>query len=285
MTVVFDGIAAGLLLFLISVGLTVTLGLMNFVNLAHGAFGMLGGYVCVVLLNDRGVPFLWTLPVAVAASAVAGVILERTLYRRLYAASPLDQVLFSIGLVFMSIAVASYFFGNRQQPLALPDYLRGQFHVAGVDIGVYRLFLIAIGLVVAAGLQWMIAGTRFGAELRAAVDNPRVARGLGINVDRVFSLAFALGSALAGLGGALGVDMLGLDPQFPIHYIVYFLIVVAVGGSGNISGSLYASLLLGLADVLGKYYLPQMGAFAIYAVMVVTLIFRPQGLFGRGAAR
>lgn len=285
MTVVFDGIAAGLLLFLISVGLTVTLGLMNFVNLAHGAFGMLGGYVCVVLLNDRGVPFLWTLPVAVAASAVAGVILERTLYRRLYAASPLDQVLFSIGLVFMSIAVASYFFGNRQQPLALPDYLRGQFHVAGVDIGVYRLFLIAIGLVVAAGLQWMIAGTRFGAELRAAVDNPRVARGLGINVDRVFSLAFALGSALAGLGGALGADMLGLDPQFPIHYIVYFLIVVAVGGSGNISGSLYASLLLGLADVLGKYYLPQMGAFAIYAVMVVTLIFRPQGLFGRGAAR
>lgn len=285
MTVLFDGVAAGLLLFLISVGLSVTLGLMNFVNLAHGAFAMLGGYVCVVLLNRYGVPFLWTLPAAVAASAAVGVVLERTLYRRLYGASPLDQVLFSLGLVFMSIATASYFFGARQQPLALPDFLRGQFHVAGVDIGAYRLFLIAVGLCVAIALQWMVGATRFGAELRASVDNPRIARGLGINVDRVFSLAFALGSALAGLGGALGVDMLGLDPQFPIRYIVYFLIVVAVGGSGNISGSLYASLLLGLADVLGKYYLPQIGAFAIYAVMVVALIFRPQGLFGRHAAK
>jgi branched-chain amino acid transport system permease protein len=285
MTVVFDGIAAGLLLFLISVGLSVTLGLMNFVNLAHGAFSMLGGYVCVVLLNRYGVPFLWTLPAAVAASAAAGVVLERTLYRRLYGASPLDQVLFSIGLVFMSIAVASYFFGARQQPLTLPDFLRGQFHLAGVDIGAYRLFLIAVGLCVAIALQWMVSATRFGAELRASVDNPRIARGLGINVDRVFSLAFALGSALAGLGGALGVDMLGLDPQFPIRYIVYFLIVVAVGGSGNITGSLYASLLLGLADVLGKYYLPQIGAFAIYAVMVIALIFRPQGLFGRSLTK
>jgi branched-chain amino acid transport system permease protein len=285
MTVLFDGIAAGLLLFLISVGLSVTLGLMNFVNLAHGAFAMLGGYVCVVLLNRYGVPFLWTLPIAVAASAAAGVVLERTLYRRLYCASPLDQVLFSIGLVFMSNATASYFFGARQQPLALPDFLRGQLHVAGVDIGTYRLFLIAVGVCVAVALQWMVGATRFGAELRASVDNPRIARGLGINVDRVFSLAFALGSALAGFGGALGVDMLGLDPQFPIRYIVYFLIVVAVGGSGNIMGSLYASLLLGLADVLGKYYLPQLGAFAIYAVMVIALIFQPQGLFGRHAAK
>jgi branched-chain amino acid transport system permease protein len=285
MTILFDGIASGLLLFLISVGLSVTLGLMNFVNLAHGAFAMLGGYVCVLLLGRMGVPFLATLPVVVVVSALAGVVLERTLYRRLYGASHLDQVLFSIGLVFMSISTANYFFGAQQQPLQLPDYLRGQWSLPGIDIGVYRLFLVVVGLVVAAGLQWMLAHTRFGAKLRASVDNPRAARGLGIDVDRVFMLAFALGSALAGLGGALGVDVLGMDPEFPVKYLVYFLIVVAVGGSGNIKGSLYAALLIGIADVAGKYYFPQIGAFVIYAVMVVTLIFRPQGLFGRTAAK
>ncbi|MBI5792095.1 MAG: branched-chain amino acid ABC transporter permease [Rhodocyclales bacterium] len=285
MTVVFDGIASGLLLFLISVGLSVTLGLMNFVNLAHGSFAMLGGYVCVVLLNRHGVPFLAALPIVTAASALAGVVLERTLYRRLYGASHLDQVLFSIGLVFMSISIAHFFFGAQQQPLQLPPMLSGQFNLPGVDVGVYRLFLIVVGVTIAVALQWMIAGTRFGAELRASVDNPRTARGLGIDVERVFVLTFALGSGLAGLGGALGVEMLGLDPEFPVKYIVYFLIVVAVGGSGNIKGSLYASLIIGICDVAGKYYIPQVGAFVIYAVMVVTLIFRPQGLFGRSAAK
>ena len=285
MTVIFDGIASGLLLFLISVGLSVTLGLMNFVNLAHGSFAMLGGYVCVVLLNRHGVPFLAALPVATLASALVGVLLERTLYRRLYRASHLDQVLFSIGLVFMSISIAHYFFGAQQQPLQLPAMLSGQINLPGLDIGVYRLFLIVVGLAIAFGLQWMIAGTRFGAQLRASVDNPRTARGLGIDVDRVFVLTFALGSALAGLGGALGVEMLGLDPEFPVKYIVYFLIVVAVGGSGNIKGSLYASLIIGICDVAGKYYVPQVGAFVIYAVMVATLIFRPQGLFGRSSAK
>lgn len=285
MTVVFDGIASGLLLFLISVGLSVTLGLMNFVNLAHGSFAMLGGYVCVVLLNRHGVPFLAALPIVTIASALAGVVLERTLYRRLYGASHLDQVLFSIGLVFMSISIAHFFFGAQQQPLQLPPMLSGQFNLPGVDVGVYRLFLIVIGVSIAIALQWMIAGTRFGAQLRASVDNPRTARGLGIDVDRVFVLTFALGSGLAGLGGALGVEMLGLDPEFPVKYIVYFLIVVAVGGSGNIKGSLYASLIIGICDVAGKYYIPQVGAFVIYAVMVATLIFRPQGLFGRTAAK
>lgn len=285
MTVIFDGVASGLLLFLISVGLSVTLGLMNFVNLAHGSFAMLGGYVCVVLLNRHGVPFLAALPIVTVASALAGVVLERTLYRRLYGASHLDQVLFSIGLVFMSISVAHFFFGAQQQPLQLPPMLSGQFNLPGVDVGVYRLFLIVIGVTIAIALQWMIAGTRFGAQLRASVDNPRTARGLGIDVDRVFVLTFALGSGLAGLGGALGVEMLGLDPEFPVKYIVYFLIVVAVGGSGNIKGSLYASLIIGICDVAGKYYIPQVGAFVIYAVMVATLIFRPQGLFGRTAAK
>ncbi|PWC61663.1 ABC transporter permease [Azospirillum sp. TSH7] len=285
MTVLFDGVASGMLLFLISVGLSVTLGLMNFVNLAHGAFAMVGGYLCVLLLNRVGVPFLAALPLAAALTALVGVVLERTLYRRLYTATHLDQVLFSIGLVFMSIAAAQFLFGAQQQPLTLPDFLRGQISLPGLDMGAYRLFLILLSLVIAFGLQRLVGGTRFGAELRASVDNPRAARGVGINVERVFTLTFALGTALAGLGGALGVEMLGLDPGFPVKYIVYFLIVVAVGGSGNITGSLVASLILGVLDVAGKYYVPQIGAFVIYAVMVVMLIFRPQGLFGRRAAR
>ncbi|WP_309681670.1 branched-chain amino acid ABC transporter permease [Polaromonas sp.] len=285
MTVLFDGIASGMLLFLISVGLSVTLGLMNFVNLAHGAFAMVGGYVCVTLLNRFGVPFLASLPLAALLTAAVGVLLERTLYRRLYAATHLDQVLFSISLVFMSIAAAHYFFGAQQQPLTLPEFLRGQIKLPGLDMGVYRLFLIVVSLAIAVGLQRMVGGTRFGAQLRAAVDNPRAARGVGINVERIFTLTFALGSALAGLGGAMGVEMLGLDPSFPVKYIVYFLIVVAVGGSGSIAGSLLASLILGVVDVAGKYYVPQVGAFLIYAVMVVMLVVRPQGLFGRRATR
>lgn len=285
MTIVFDGLAAGMLLFLIGVGLSVTLGLMNFINLAHGAFAMLGGYVCALLLSRAGVPFLLAVPAAAAAAALAGVVLERALYRRLYAASHLDQVLFSIGLIFMSISSAHYFFGASQQVFVLPEFLKGQINLPGVDIGIYRAFLIALGLVLAVALQWMVSHTRFGAELRASVDNRRAARGLGINVDRVFTLAFALGSGLAGMGGALGIEMLGLDPNFPVKYIVYFLIVVAVGGSGNINGSLIAALMLGLFDVAGKYWLPQAGAFVIYAVMVVMLIVRPQGLFGRTAAK
>lgn len=281
MTIIFDGIAFGMLLFLISVGLSVTLGLMNFVNLAHGVFAMVGGYVCVVLLNDWGVPFLATIPFAIVVPGIVGVVLERLLYRRLYEASALDQVLFSLGLVFMAVAATHYFFGARQQPLHLPEFLTGQIHLPGVDVGVYRLFLVIAGIVVAVLLQWSVIRTSFGARLRAAVDNQRTARGLGIDVNRVFMLTFALGSALAGLGGALGVEMLGLDPEFPVKYLVYFLIVVTVGGGGNILGSLWAALLLGVADVAGKYYVPQIGAFIIYAIMVVILIFRPQGLFGR----
>ncbi len=281
--VVFDGIAYGGLLFVISVGLSVTLGLMNFVNLAHGAFAMLGGYVCVVAMLRLGVPFLLTLPLAFFASAAAGVVLERTLYRRLYKASHLDQVLFSIGVTFMAVATTSYFFGPAQQPVHLPAWLQGQWHVLGLDLGVYRLFLIAVVLVVTAGLGYLVQRTRFGAQVRAAVDNQDVAAGVGINVNRVFTLTFALGSGLAGLGGALGIDVLGLDPTFPLKYLVYFLLVVSVGGAGTIKGPLVAALVLGVLDVTGKYYVPEVGAFAIYVAMVVLLIAFPAGLYGRRA--
>jgi branched-chain amino acid transport system permease protein len=281
--VLFDGIAYGSLLFLISVGLSVTLGLMNFVNLAHGAFAMLGGYVCVVLMNRLGVPFLLSLPVAFIVSALAGWILERLLYRRLYQADPLDQVLFSIGLTFMVVAAATYVWGPTQQPVRLPEWLRGQVEIFGLDVGAYRLFLIGIVIVITAALGYLIERTRFGAQIRAAVDNQRAAAGLGINVSRVFSLTFALGSGLAGLGGGLGIDVLGLDPTFPIKYMVYFLIVVAVGGAGTIRGPLFAALLLGVFDVAGKYYVPEVGAFVIYVLMVVLLLLYPSGLIARRA--
>jgi len=281
LTLLFDGIAYGMLLFVLAVGLAVTLGLMNFVNLAHGAFAMLGGYVCVMMMTRLGVPFLAALPAAFISAAVVGVVLERTLYQRLYKSSHLDQVLFSIGLVFMSIAIATYFFGASQQPMALPPYLRGQVHFLGLDFGVYRIFLIVVVAALTVALQYIIEKTRFGSQVRASVDNATAAAGLGINVNRVFALTFALGSGLAGLGGGLGIDVLGLDPTFPLKYMVYFLLVVSVGGTGTIKGPLVAALILGVFDVAGKYYLPQIGGFVIYALMVVLLILFPAGLYGR----
>jgi branched-chain amino acid transport system permease protein len=279
--VLFDGVAYGSLLFIIAVGLSVTLGLMNFVNLAHGAFAMAGGYACVVLMTRAGVPFLATLPIAFVVAALVGLVLEWMLYRRLYRASPLDQVLFSIGIVFMSIAAATYVFGSGQQPVSLPSYLRGQVHVAGLDLGVYRVFLIVVVALLTLVLQYLLDHTRFGSQVRASVDNATAAAGLGINVNRVFALTFALGSGLAGLGGGLGIDVLGLDPTFPLKYMVYFLLVVTVGGSGTIKGPLVAALILGVFDVAGKYYVPQLGAFVIYALMVVLLLVFPAGLYGR----
>jgi branched-chain amino acid transport system permease protein len=279
--VLFDGIAYGSLLFLVSLGLSVTMGLMNFVNLAHGAFAMAGGYVCVVAMTRFGVPFLAALPLAFAITAAAGAILERLLYRRLYTASHLDQVLFSIGLTFMSIAAATYFFGSSQQPVRLPDFLRGQVRFAGADFGVYRLFLIGAVAALTTLLGLLVTRTRFGAQMRASVDDAQAARGLGIDVNRVFSIAFALGSGLAGLGGALGIEVLGLDAGFPLKFMVYFLLVVVVGGAGTIVGPLIAALVLGVLDVAGKYYVPQVGAFVIYAAMVVLLIAFPAGLYGK----
>ncbi len=278
--VLFDGIAYGSLLFIVSLGLSVTMGLMNFVNLAHGAFAMAGGYVSVVAMTRFGVPFLAALPLAFIVTAAAGALLERTLYRRLYTASHLDQVLFSIGLTFMAIAAATWIFGPSQQPVRLPEFLRGQWHAAGVDLGIYRTFLIAVVAAITGLLALLVERTRFGAQVRAAVDDARTARGLGIDVSRVFSVTFALGSGLAGLGGALGVDVLGLDPTFPLKFMVYFLLVVVVGGAGNVAGTLVAALLLGMLDVGAKYYVPQAGAFVIYAAMVVLLIAFPRGLLG-----
>jgi branched-chain amino acid transport system permease protein len=285
LTILFDGIAYGMLLFVLACGLAVTLGLMNFVNLAHGAFAMAGGYVTVALVNRLGVPFFAALPLAFLASALLGLLLERTVYVHVYARGHLEQVLFTIGLVFMAVAAVDYVMGSQQQFVTLPSYLQGQLHFFGIGVGRYRLLIIVVCGCLTVGLQFILARTRFGSRLRAAVDDARVARGLGINVNAVFALTFAVGSGLAGLGGALGAEILGLDPNFPLKFMIYFLIVVTVGGTSSITGPFLASLLLGIGDVAGKYYVPQFGSFVIYTIMIVVLIWRPQGLFARAVAR
>jgi branched-chain amino acid transport system permease protein len=285
LTILFDGIAYGMLLFVLAVGLAVTMGLMNFINLAHGAFAMVGGYTTVLLMQHAGVPFLLCLPIAFIVAAVLGAVLERTLYRPLYRRPHLDQVLFSIGLTFMAVAAADYFIGSTQQLVQLPDWLRGRTEVGTgawtLGMGHYRLFIIAVCAALTVALQFVLSNTRFGSRLRASVDDQRVAAGMGINVNLVFLSTFAVGSGLAGLGGAMGAEVLGLDPSFPLKYMIYFLIVVAVGGTSSITGPLLAALLLGIADVAGKYYIPKMGAFIVYTLMIVILIWRPQGLFVR----
>ncbi|CAN7459558.1 branched-chain amino acid ABC transporter permease [Pseudorhodoferax sp. LjRoot39] len=285
LTLVFDGIAYGMLLFVLAVGLAVTLGLMNFVNLAHGAFAMAGGYVAVLLMGRAGVPFLWCLPAAFLATAALGAVLERVLYRPMYGRPHLDQVLFSIGLVFMAMAGIDYFVGSQQQIVQLPGWLQGRYDLAGVGIGKYRLFIILLCAVLTLALQFTLARTRFGSRLRASVDDARVASGMGLNVNAIFLLTFSVGSGLAGLGGALGADVLGLDPSFPLKFMVYFLIVVSVGGTATITGPLLAALLLGLADVMGKYYVPAFGSFIVYSLMIAILVVRPNGLFSRAGAR
>lgn len=279
LTILYDGIAYGMLLFILACGLSVTLGLMNFVNLAHGAFAMAGGYATAILMNRMGVPFLATLPFAFLIPALIGLVLERTLYVHVYKKSHLDQVLFTIGLSFMAVAATDYVMGSQQQFIVLPEWLQGRVSVFGIQIGLYRTFIVAICGVLVILLQLALTKTRTGSQLRAAVDDPRVARGLGINVSRIFALTFAIGSGLAGLGGALSSEILGLDPQFPLKFMIYFLIVVTVGGTSSISGPFLAALMLGIADVAGKYYVPDLGAFVIYTFMIVVLILRPQGLF------
>jgi len=285
MTLLFDGIAYGMLLFILAVGLAVTLGLMNFINLAHGAFAMAGGYITVLLMNRAGFPFLLCLPIAFLGTALLGALLERTLYRPMYARPHLDQVLFSIGLVFMAVTAVDYVVGSMQQNIHLPDWLQGRLPIEAVGIGKYRLFIVVVCALLTVVLQWILSRTRFGSRLRASVDDPRVAGGLGLDVNRIFLVTFAVGSGLAGLGGALGAEVLGLDPTFPLKFMIYFLIVVSVGGTTTITGPLLAALLLGIFDVAGKYYVPKLGAFFVYSLMIAILVWRPQGLFARGTAR
>ncbi len=283
-SMLLGGVAAGMVLFIVSVGLSVTMGLMGFVNLAHGGFAMLGGYAIVQAMKHWGLGFVPALVFGFVVTALVSVVLERLLYSRLYRANELDQVLLTIGLVFVMIASVTLLLGPENQPIRLPAALQGQIDLGIVRYRTYSVVLIAAGLLIAAALWLVFERTQIGAQIRAAVDNRRMAESLGINIDRLFTITFAAGSGLAALGGGLGAEFLGLDPQYPLKYLVYFLIVVAVGGLGRVTGVFWAALLIGVLDFVLKKYLPQGGTAFIYAFTILLLLWRPQGLFG-GAAR
>jgi branched-chain amino acid transport system permease protein len=280
-SILLGGLAAGTVLFIVSVGLSVTMGLMGFVNLAHGAFAMFGGYVIVLAMNRAQFGFAAALAFGLVATAALSVVLEQFLYRRLYRAGELDQVLLTIGLIFIFMATLTILVGPQSQPLQLPPEFGGQLNLGFVQYRTYSLFLIAVGFLIVCGIWLAFERTRIGAQIRATVDNRRMAEALGINVDRLFTITFAFGSGMAGLGGGLGAEFLGLDPQYALKYLVYFLIVVSVGGLGSVVGVYYASLLLGVLDFVLKLFLPKGGTIFIYALTILILLWRPQGLFGR----
>ena len=280
-SVAFHGIAYGMILYVISVGLSVTMGLMGFVNLAHGVFAMAGGYVMLSAMNSYDVPFPLAISLAFVSVAVASVVLERLLYARLYSAGDLEQVLLTIGLIFMAVAVARLAYGTLQQPINLPPYLKGQFELLGRDFPAYRVFLIVFSAALVAALWFGVERTRWGAKVRAAVDNRPMAQAIGVNTSLLFTVTFALGSGLAALGGALGADIIAIQPTYPFENLVNFLIVVAVGGMGSLRGPFAAALLIGISDTACKYWLPEFGAFFIYAATIAILLWRPAGLFGK----
>ncbi len=280
-SIAFDGLAFAMILFIISVGLSVTMGLMGFVNLAHGLFAMLGGYIAVSFIRGWAVPFVPAVLLACVVVALVSIVLERALYRRLYGADELQQVLLTIGLVFMGIAVCTFIWGPLNVQLDVPAYLKGQVDLGFRRFPTYRTFIVLVSFALIVGLWYGFERTLLGAKIRAAVDNRRMAETVGINIRRLFTLTFALGSALAALGGALGTEILGLTPTYALEYLVYFLIVVAVGGLGSLRGAFAAALILGVVDTAGKYYLPAFGAFFIFAVTIILLLWRPQGLFAR----
>jgi branched-chain amino acid transport system permease protein len=279
--IVLGGLSAGSVLFVVSVGLSVTMGLMGFVNLAHGAFAMFGGYVIVLAMNSAHIDFAAALAIGFVATAALSVVLERVLYRPLYRAGELDQVLLTIGLIFIFIAGITIVVGPESQPLELPSTLGGQLNLGFMHYRTYSIFLIVIGFLIVFGIWLAFERTRIGAQIRATADNRRMAESLGINVDRLFTITFAFGSGMAAIGGGLGAEFLGLDPQYALKYLVYFLIAVSVGGLGSVVGVYCASLLLGVLDFALKLYLPKGGTIFIYVLTILLLLWRPQGLFGR----
>ncbi|HEX7054514.1 MAG TPA: branched-chain amino acid ABC transporter permease [Burkholderiales bacterium] len=279
-SVAFHGVAYGMVLYVIAVGLSVTMGLMGFVNLAHGVFAMAGGFILSYAMARFAVPFAAGLLLAFVLVAAVSVVLERFLYAPLYAAGELAQVLFTIGLIFASVALARFVYGTASAPVFLPDHLTGQVRILGRDFPAYRVFLIVFSAALIAVLWFGVERTRWGAMVRAAVDNRAMAQSIGIDTRRLFTLTFALGSGLAGLGGALGADILPVHWGYPLEHLVYFLIVVAVGGLGSLRGPFVAALFIGIADTACKYWVPELGAFLVYAATIALLLWRPLGLFG-----
>jgi branched-chain amino acid transport system permease protein len=280
-SILFEGLAYAMFLFIVSVGLSITMGLMGFVNLAHGAFAMAGGYLVLTAMNDWGVPFFLALFLTFLIVGAVSIVFERLLYARFYKATELEQVLLTIGLAYMAIATYTYFYGPRPQSIHVPEYLTGQLAVASRTFPTYRVFVIAVGAALISLLWYGFERTNIGARIRAAVDNRRMAQSIGSNVDRLFTLTFAVGSGLAALGGGLAIELFGLTPSFAVIYLVFFLLVVAAGGLGSLKGTLVAAILLGVCDTGGKYIYAGAGGFFIYAVAMLILLILPAGLYGR----
>ena len=281
LNILVDGIAYGMILFLISVGLSVTMGLMRVINLAHGGFAMLGGAAVHVLGSGAGLPFALALPLAVAAVVLLALPMERLLYRPIYAMPELSQVLATIGIAFVMIAAVNFWLGSALLPIPLPPGWTGTVDLGFRSLPMHRLIVIGTGLAVALGLYLLLDRTRFGIRLRAAVDNRAAAAAIGIDTGRIFAVTFALGAGLAALGGILGAELLPVDAYYPLRYMVLFLIVVAVGGMGSIAGSFLAALALGVVQQGALYLLPDFGTIAFFLAVILLLALRPQGMLGR----
>lgn len=276
-----DALAYGMVLFVISIGLSVTMGLMKVVNLAHGAFAMIGGYVASHATQAMGLHFGLAVIMAVLATVLIALPVERFLYRRIYGASELRQVLLTIGVTFIIIGVANYLMGPSLKTIALPDALRARVDLGFRTIPAHRLFVIACGLAVALALWLLVERTRFGVHLRATVDDGAMAGALGVRITRVYALGFALATGLSALGGVIGAQMLPIEPYYALRYMVTFLVVVSVGGAGSITGALLASLILGMVETTGRYLLPEYGETFFYLAVIAIICLFPNGLLGR----
>jgi len=282
--IILYGVSYGLVLCLISVGLVVTMGLMRVINLAHGAFAAIGGYIAVSLAGHGLLPFAAAIPVAVIAVVLLSIVMERLLFVHLYNAPELDQVLMTIGFNFVVVAALTLFFGTDVYPVRLPPWLAGSVDLGFRTFEVYRVITMAVCLAVI-GLLWLAFDrTNLGARLRAAVDNRGMAQATGIDVPRLFLLTFAAGSGLAAFGGAIGAPMLPLEPIYPFKYLVLVLVVVALSGFGNVRAVVGVSIFVGIVDTAGRFFLPDLGAFIIYALLIVLMIWRRQGLFAQRTA-
>ncbi len=280
--IAIDAIAYGMVLFIISIGLSVMMGLMKVINLAHGAFAMLGGYLASFLLVSLGWDFVPAVVVAVGATALISLPVEIVLYRRIYKSrDPLVHLLMTIGITFLAIGVVNFFFGPTIKSIPLPEAISGPIDVGIRTMPAHRLFVIACGVVVAVSLWFLIERTAFGIRLRAAVDNANMASALGVRTRWIYSATFALASALAAFGGIVGADLLPLEPFYALRYMVVFLVVVSVGGAGSILGALASSMTLGFVDTAARYLAPDLGEFFFYlSVMVIAFLF-PHGMFGK----
>ena len=281
LSILFTGTAYAMVLYIISVGLSITMGLLGIANLAHGAFAMAGGYLLITLLNRFAIPFGPALVLAATIVAAVSVVLERMLYARVYKAGEFDQLLLSMGLIFVASAVAQYVYGPIPQTVAVPAALSGKLALGLRTFPLYRIFLIATGIAIFVTLLLVIERTNTGMRIRATVDNRAMAEAVGIDTRRLFSVVFAAGSALAAIGGGLGGDMIAITPGYPLENLPYFLIVVSIGGLGTVSGPFVAALLLGIGDSACKIVAPQFGAFFIYLSLFGFLLLRPGGLLNR----